>query len=112
MFRFPVTFVGVNVVTHQQRLSRRLWRQIAPLVCRTNPTPDGKCDHGWIRVLPDQYWSELSTNDKVGYIRLMREMRVKLIQEGHLQQKNDLLTQRKYVVSKIPPRKNVAMTDE
>lgn len=81
MFRFPVTFVGVNVVTHQQAFpdgfgakSRRWFAAQTPRLMESVIRLD--------KSIPDQYWSELSTNDKVGYIRLMREMRVKLIKEG------------------------------
>ncbi len=81
MFRFPVTFVGVNVVTHQSAFpdgfgakSRRWFAAQTPRLMDSVIRLD--------KSVPEQYWSDLSTNDKVGYIRLMREMRVKLIKEG------------------------------
>lgn len=81
LFRFPVTFASVNVVMHQEAFpvgfgsKSRRW-----FAAQTSRLVDNaaKLD----KSIPDQYWSELSTNDKVGYIRLMREMRVKLIKDG------------------------------
>lgn len=110
MFRFPVTFVGVNVVTHQQAFpdgfgakSRRWFAAQTPRLMDSVIRLD--------KSIPDQYWSELSTNDKVGYIRLMREMRVKLIKDGIYNKKMTSLL-KKVRCQQDPTAQECAMTDE
>lgn len=79
--RFPVTFVSLNVVLKQDAFpptfgaKSRRW-----FASQTNRLMDGV-----LRVektVPEKYWMDLTANDKVGYIRLMREMRIELIKKG------------------------------
>lgn len=81
IFRFPVTFVSMNLVLNGKEFpptfgakGRRWFASQTPrmmdIVMRLE------------KAIPDKYWAELSSNDKVGYIRLMREMRIALIKEG------------------------------
>lgn len=110
MFRFPVTFVGVNVVTDQRAFpegfgakSRRWFAAQSPRLMENVIKLD--------KSVADQYWSELSTNDKVGYIRLMREMRVKLIQEGIYNKKMTSLL-KKVRCQQDATAQECSMTDE
>jgi hypothetical protein len=110
MFRFPVTFVGVNVVTHRQAFpdgfgakSRRWFAAQTPRLMDSVIRLDNS--------VPNQYWSELSTNDKVGYIRLMREMRVKLIKDGIYNKKMTTLL-KKVRCQQDPTAQECAMNDE
>jgi len=81
IFRFPVTFVSMNLVLNQKEFpptfgaKGRRW-----FASQTNRMMDvvSRLE----RAIPEKYWADLSSNDKVGYIRLMREMRIALINEG------------------------------
>ena len=44
--------------------------------------------------IDEKYWEDLNNNDKVGYIKLMREMRIDLIQEGFYNKKMTSLLKR------------------
>lgn len=81
IFRFPVTFVSMNLVLNNKEFPAtfgakgRRW-----FASQTNRMMD--IVNRLEKAIPDKYWAELSSNDKVGYIRLMREMRIELINEG------------------------------
>jgi hypothetical protein len=102
--------VGVNVVTDQRAFpegfgakSRRWFAAQSPRLMENVIKLD--------KSVADQYWSELSTNDKVGYIRLMREMRVKLIQEGIYNKKMTSLL-KKVRCQQDATAQECSMTDE
>jgi len=79
--RFPVTFVSLNVILKQDAFpptfGAKGWRWFAS---QTSRLMDGVLRVE--RTIPDKYWMDLTANDKVGYIRLMREMRIELIKKG------------------------------
>mgnify|MGYP000266986743 CR=1 FL=1 len=81
LFRFPVTFVSMDVILKHEAFpaefgakSRRWFSSQTNRIMDTVARIE--------KSVPEKYWSDLSSNDKVGYIRIMREMRIKLINEG------------------------------
>ena len=91
--RFPVTFMNMNVIFKRDNFPPKL----APLgrtwfAGQTNRMMDNiqRIENG----IEAKYWMDLSSNDKVGYIKLMREMRIDLIEEGVYNKKMTSLLKR------------------
>lgn len=81
IFRFPVSFVSMNIILRRSEFpptlgaNGRRW-----FAGQTNRMMDAVARVE--RTVPEKYWMDLTNNEKVGYMRLMREMRVKLVREG------------------------------
>jgi ABC-type amino acid transport substrate-binding protein len=81
MFRFPVAFVSMNVLIKHQAFpaafgaKSRRW-----FASQTNRMMD--VVNRLEKAVPEKYWSELSSNDKVGYVRLMHQMRLEMVKDG------------------------------
>lgn len=79
--RFPVTFVGLNVVLNQKAFpptfgaKSRRW-----FASQTNRLMDNVLRIE--KTVPEKYWADLSSNDKVGYVRLMHQMRLEMVKDG------------------------------
>lgn len=81
LFRFPVAFVSMNMLIKHDEFpaafgakSRRWFSS------QTNRMMDvvARLEKG----VPEKYWSDLSSNDKVGYVRLMHQMRLEMVKDG------------------------------
>lgn len=81
IIKFPVLQVTGNLIIHKDKF----------------PTGYGQKSREWIagripraietierheKEIPNRYWLEISANDQVGYIKLMREARIQLTKEG------------------------------
>lgn len=81
VIRFPVLHVSTNLVIRHQKFPKgygqksREW--IATQVPRTMDWVDRM-----EKDIPDRYWKDISANDHVGYVRLIRESRVDLTKAG------------------------------
>lgn len=81
IIRFPVLHVSTNLIIRHQKFptgfgqKSREW--MASQVPRTM---------NWIermeKDIPDRYWKDISANDYVGYVRVIRESRVDLTKSG------------------------------
>lgn len=81
IIRFPVLQVSTNLIIHHQKFPNgygqksRTW--MATQVPRTMD---------WIermeKDIPERYWQDISANDYVGYVRVIRESRVDLTKQG------------------------------
>jgi hypothetical protein len=109
-FRFPVTFVSLNLVLKQSVFPATFGAKSR----RWFASQTGHLMEHLVRVertVPDKYWAELSTNDKVGYIRLMREMRIELIEKGVYNKKMTSLL-KKVRCQQDPSNTECGMNDE
>ena len=110
LFRFPVTFVSMDLIIKHDAFpdgfgaKSRRW-----FASQTNRIMDTVARIE--KSVPEKYWSELSSNDKVGYIRIMREMRIKLINEGVYNKKMTTLL-KKVRCQQDPSNFECALTDE
>lgn len=81
MFRFPVTFVSMNIIVRKsafpEGFGRDSRRWFASQTNRMMLSADRL-----ERSIPTRYWEELGTVEKAGYVQLMRDMRIQLVKEG------------------------------
>jgi hypothetical protein len=110
IFRFPVTFVSMNLIVNDKAFpptfgaKGRRW-----FASQTNRMMD--VVNRLEKAVPEKYWAELSSNDKVGYIRLMREMRIELINKGVYNKKMTSLL-KKVRCQQDPTNFECALNDE
>ena len=110
VIRFPVLHVSTNLVIRHQKFPKgygqksREW--IAAQVPRTMDWVDRM-----EKDIPDRYWKEISANDHVGYVRLIRESRVDLTKAGFYNPKMMKLLKRLRCVQN-PNSFECSLTDE
>ena len=86
IFRFPVVHVTYDIIIHQNKFpdgygqNSRSW--VVGLIGRTFETTN-KIE----KSIDPKYWEELPANDKLGYIKLMREARISLTNQGFYDKK-------------------------
>ena len=79
--RFPVLHVSTNLVIRHQKFPKGYGQKSREWIATQVPrTMD------WVermeKDIPDRYWKDISANDHVGYVRLIRESRVDLTKAG------------------------------
>lgn len=93
VIRFPVSFVTMNLILKRDQFPTTL----GPVGRRWFAAQTGRMMDNVARIessIDEKYWEDLNNNDKVGYIKLMREMRIDLIQEGVYNKKMTSLLKR------------------
>lgn len=91
--RFPVSFVTMNLILKRDKFPTTL----GPVGRRWFAAQTGRMMDNVIKIensIDDKYWMDLNNNDKVGYIKLMREMRIDLIKDGVYNKKMTALLKR------------------
>jgi len=81
IIRFPVLHVSTNLIIRHQKFPTGFGQKSREWMASQVPrTMD------WIermeKDIPDRYWKDISANDYVGYIRVIRESRVDLTKSG------------------------------
>ncbi|MEY4516905.1 MAG: hypothetical protein RL180_1251 [Pseudomonadota bacterium] len=108
--RFPVTFVTMNMIVKRDAFPPKL-----ASVGRTwFAGQTSRMMENIQRIeanIPAKYWMDLSNNDKVGYIKLMREMRIDLVEAGVYNKKMTSLLKR-IRCKQDPSSFECALTDE
>lgn len=81
IIRFPVLHVSTNLIIRHQKFPTGFGQKSREWMASQVPrTMD------WIermeKDIPDRYWKDISANDYVGYVRVIRESRVDLTKSG------------------------------
>jgi hypothetical protein len=108
--RFPVTFVTMNMIFKRDAFPAKL----APQGRAWFASQTGRMMENLQRIessIDAKYWMDLSNNDKMGYIKLMREMRIDLVESGVYNKKMTSLLKR-IRCRQDPSSFECALTDE
>ncbi|MFZ3192762.1 MAG: putative solute-binding protein [Moraxellaceae bacterium] len=79
--KFPVLQVTGNLIIHKNKFPAGFGQKSREWVASRIPRAIATIER-LEKEIPDRYWMEISANDQVGYIKLMREARIQLTKEG------------------------------
>lgn len=79
--KFPILQVTGNLIIHRSKFPAGFGQKSREWVASRVPRAIETIER-LEREIPARYWMEISANDQVGYIKLMREARIQLTKEG------------------------------
>lgn len=79
--KFPVLQVTGNLIIQKNKFPAGFGQKSREFVASRIPRAIETIER-LEKEIPDRYWMEISANDQVGYIKLMREARIQLTKEG------------------------------
>lgn len=79
--KFPVLQVTGNLIIHKNKFPAGFGQKSREWVASRIPRALSTIER-MEKEIPAKYWMEISANDQVGYIKLMREARIQLTKEG------------------------------
>lgn len=79
--RFPIIQVSGNVIVHKDKFPAGYGQKSREWVASQLPRMMTLIEKGE-KDVPEKYWMDIPANDKVGYVKLMREARIDLTKEG------------------------------
>ena len=108
--RFPILQVTGNVIIRKDKFPAGFGQKSREWVATQLPrafTMLGKME----KDVPAKYWMEIPANDKIGYVKLMRESRIALTKEG-IYNKKMMSLLKKVRCQSDPSSFECALTDE